>query len=1000
MKTFYPTLILMIFCALLTVDLNAQEERRDEYIHAVVRGAGLLPWQEQGVSEAEKNFRAEMEARKDQLLSGPPIAHPAYYDATALARAKENIANHEWAADWLAGQVALADYVVAQAPGWIDAMIPLEAPSPIYGFTCPNCVGEKSQEAVGAGLVAWSHQSPDEIRCRRCDMAFPNADYPETATLQLPRSGQSVSYYLNPAEQANPDDRSGDLAWHWVNYPLHVSFSGVIREKKIAFMRTTAKSLALAWLFTEDPRYAVATRDVLTRYATAYRQWPYHDYWGTYADCDPLYAAWHDKSLPLVWKRHLSESAFKQDTLEKARMLQTYWGAGRIHASTDGVSGLTQFVLAYDLTWDAVDKDGKPVWDDASRRLVERDLILEAALGAEPYIGGPGEAKEDNNKAPRIYNAFGAVGKVLGIPQYVDVAIRGYECVRDASFNYDGFSTESPSYTNMYLSQLLIVPESLHGYVWPDGVAGRSGTVDLYGQDEQLKLMYQSLLDTILPNGEYLPLSDTRLNSKPSLHMLQMGTRRYPESFAGVLPNIHRSAGDEYAVFNLTEEELQEKRPLHLQETLYPAWKTAILRHGLGTEADTLTLAFNPSGGHRHYDSLALFYDDGGRTVVGDLGYMGDMPMNKWIKATASHNLVIVDGKEQEFRGRKTNFEFMATSPLASVVEASSTAYPQCSDYRRRVVMVKVGENETFAIDLFTVKGGAEHRYRVYSELASSRAKDGQLLFEGLTMSEEAPLPQVGASLAEADIYGLRDVRTVVPTTDGWQATWQEAQGTYRLWMASPTDQVDASNGPGQRTQQEKGRRVRYVDAVRTGDALESTFVAVHEPRDTERGEIATVERLAVDGGANAVALKITRSNGVYLALNNFDHLQNIEGIEFQGTFALVYRPVDGPAEYLAVGASTLWIDGHGCADGPPVWCSPASRKSSQVAVTEVPPPHGWPLDTGTAQSYARIESEGDWTGILIDSVDSDGKVDVARFPLPAISQIEVPSTVAGVLPD
>ena len=716
---------------------------------------------------------------------------------------------------------------------------------------------------------------------------------------------------------ANPDDRSGKLAWHWVGYPMHISFSGVVREKKIAFMRSAAQSLAVAWLFTEDPRYAVAARDVMTRYATAYRQWPYHDYWGTYADCDPLYAAWHDKSLPLVWKRHLSESAFAKDTYEKAGMLQTYWGAGRIHASTDGVSGLNQFVQAYDFTWNAVDGAGNPVWDDASRRLVERDLILEAAFGAEPYIGGPGEAKEENNKAPRIYNAFGAVGKVLGIPQYVDVAIRGYECVRDASFNYDGFSTESPSYTNMYLSQLLIVPESLHGYVWPDGVLGRSGTVDLYGQDERLKLMYQSVLDTILPNGEYLPLSDTRLNSKPSAHILKMGTRRYPGSFAGVLPNVHRASGDEYAVFNLTDAQLTEERPMVQKDTLYPAWKTAILRHGQGKGADTLTLAFNPPGGHRHYDNLALFYDNGGQAALGDLGYLGDMPVNKWIKATASHNLVVVDGDEQFFRGRTSTFEFMATAPLASVVEASSTAYPQCSDYRRRVVMVKTGENETFAIDTFTVKGGGEHRYRVYSELASSDATDGSLHFDGVEIAAEAPLPEVGASLAKVDIYGLRDVRAGKALADTWQATWQDKTGGYRLWMASPTDQVEASNGPGQRTQQEKGRRVRYVDGIRSGEDLESIFVAVHEPDGGgENGAIRSVERLDVAAAPKAVVLKIEHRNGVYIALNNFESFQEVAGIGFQGTFALVYRPANGRAQFLAVGASQLSIDGTVCVDG------------------------------------------------------------------------------------
>ena len=35
--------------------VHAQEDRKSEYVRAVVRGAGLMPWQEAGVSEAEQD---------------------------------------------------------------------------------------------------------------------------------------------------------------------------------------------------------------------------------------------------------------------------------------------------------------------------------------------------------------------------------------------------------------------------------------------------------------------------------------------------------------------------------------------------------------------------------------------------------------------------------------------------------------------------------------------------------------------------------------------------------------------------------------------------------------------------------------------------------------------------------------------------------------------------------------------------------------------------------
>ncbi len=180
----------------------AQEDRKPEYVHAVVRGAGLMPWQEPDVSEAERTFRAEIEARKDALLDRAQGVHPSYYDAVAIAQAKENVTRHEWARNWLDGQIALAEEIVAQPEGWIAAMIPKEAPSHAYGFTCPECVGVKSQEGVGDPLVRWNYRTPDEFSCAECGTVFPNEKYPETQVLQLPRTGHSVSYYLNPAEQA------------------------------------------------------------------------------------------------------------------------------------------------------------------------------------------------------------------------------------------------------------------------------------------------------------------------------------------------------------------------------------------------------------------------------------------------------------------------------------------------------------------------------------------------------------------------------------------------------------------------------------------------------------------------------------------------------------------------------------------------------------------------------------------------------------------------------
>jgi len=953
-----------------------------------------MPWQELGVSDAERTFRAEIEARKDAWLAdSDAVQHPVLYTEADLARARRNVAAGGWARQWAQTHITRGDYVLAQAAGWIEAMIPEETPAHSYGFTCPNCVGRLSQEAVGSSLAKWSHETPDQLQCRACGQVFPDPAFPETATLVLPRSGEQVTYYLNEAERAAPDDRSGRLAWHWVGHPKHVSFTGIIRERKLSFMRTTARSLGFAYGLTGDARYAAAARDVLVRFAACYRNWLYHDYWDGYADCDPMYAAWHDKALPLEWKRHLCEGAYERDTLDQARMMQTYWGAGRVHPSTDSISGLGAFALAYDLTCTACDDAGAPVWSAEDRRLVERDLLLEYIMGAEPYVGGVNAADCPNNKAPRIYSAMAAVAKCLGIADLADTALRGYERVRDDSFRYDGFSHESPSYNNMYLSKLLVIPETLHGFEWPADFEARSGATDYYASDAKLGLMYRAVLWTLLPSGHYLPLSDTHVHSHPSPHIAHMGLHRYPGQFAGTMPAVGADNLDEYALFHLTEADLKKDTGLALPETCFPAWRTAMLRHGAGPEAATLVMPFNRWGGHRHLDNLALFYHGEGRAVLGDQGYVGDMPQNRWIRSTKSHNLVVVDGADQKARERNPEFVVMATSPLASVAEGTSDAYAQCDEYRRRIVLVKGPGNRSFVADLFRVSGGERHAFRVYSEIAASDTEGHGLNFAGIDLPPEPPLPEVGASLASDDIYGLRDLRSAVPDAGApWQAVWRDAQGAYRLWVLSDCDTVEVSNGPGQRSRREVGRRVRYVDAVRTGAPLSSTFVAMHEAEGAGGFAVAEAELLQVaDGGERAVALRIETEWGTYVLLHDFVAPTAAGDIEFAGDFAVLHF-VDGTLRaYMTVGAGELHCAGEGFEDAAARIAGTVKESNGERLVVAEPPNPAWPVLDDGVEAYVRVRSDEGWIGYPVAEIGEDS-IRVQGYPLPEITAFELRS--------
>ena len=971
---------------------QTDDREREQYIRAVVRGEGYMPWQARGLSPAEIDFRDRIERRKTELLAERGrFQRPITLDAEARDRVRRNMAGAAWARDLVRAARETADYLASRPEGYVETMIGELTPWYEYGMTCPNCVGAKSQEGVGHGLLLWDYLEPDRLTCSVCGHVYPSARYPETQRLVCPRLGQTLTFFLNAEEQAHPENRTGELAYHWVGHPMHMSFTGTIRQNKVNFMIKGASDLALTWLITDDPRYALRAQQILLRLARCYRGWLYHDYWNTVADADPLYAAAHDKDLELVWKRHLSTAVFEDDRLNKASMEQTFWGAGRLHPSTDNMGALTGLSLAFDLVADARGSGDRAPWSAAERERVERDLLLEWIFTGEPYVGGPDEARLTNNKAPRIYHAFAAVARALNLPRLADTALRGYEGVRDASFTSDGYSNESPGYTMMYLSELLPIPERLHGFDWPDSFPGRRAAGDPYLGDPKLRLMYRMMIDQLQADGTLLPIEDTGIGGRAPSESVETGLRRYPEYFrgkAGTLLGPTRPGL--YALFHLDAADLLRADDLDLPEIYFPGWMTAVLRHGPGRQAAVLSLNFSPEGNHRHADNLSLFYNEGGRTVLGDHGYVGDMPVNEWIAGTFSHNLVVVDGQAQRFRDRaaprRPRLEMMLTTPRASAVEASSDANRTCSEYRRLVILLKGPGARTVAVDIFRVRGGAHHDYRLFSEIASSDAgAEGRLEFQGLALPPEPPLPAFGASIEREAIFGLRDSREASRPPASWQAVWREPGRGFRFWCLSPVDKVVAANGPGQEDHRHSGRRVRYLGLVNEGADRSSAFVGLHEPGAPDGlTSVRSARRIAVPAGAgpSAVALAADTAWGSYVVLSEFDNEVEVEGLRFQGKLGIFGRDSAGRPWLIAGGAATLRDDRFGFSGQAPEWAGEISGRAAGDLVVSGRPA-GWSDPPPGCRSWILVNDGGFDTGFPVAATRT-GAIVVERFPVPA----------------
>lgn len=958
-----------------------------EYVRRVIAGEGFIPGQARGGSEKETTFLAKLEARKDELLAArAPVRHPALLTAAEFRRARRNIEQSAWGRKWLAQTRKIADHVAGQAPGYVQQMIAELTPYP-WSFACPACEGVKSQPGM-AGPCAWDYRDPETIRCQVCGQAYPDPAFPESGILVCPRMGQTFTCFLTMAERAHPEDRSGRHARQAMGHPISASNAGRLRAQKITFMIQAAKDLALMFGLTGEPRYAAGAVEILNRFAHCHRRWLWHDQYNTIADCAPAYAAWQHTALNLEWKRHFAGQAFQADTVERAAMLDSYWGAGRFYPTTGGIHlVLPSLLLAYDLTHAARAASGAPLWDRAQREAVER-LFLDFALDGEPWLAGPGKL---SNQAPRVFAAVGMLGKCLGLPAYVDLALANYEGIRDQSFCPDGFTRESPNYTAMYLAGLFPLIDALDGFRWLEGYPGRTGTVDYFQTDPFLTLALQGLLDALQPDGCFLPLGDTANEAVPwedenKLRIAEIGLRRRPELVKGKMPALYRgTAPSEYALFHLSVEDLEEDRGFAPPEILFPVWKTAILRHGVGPRATTLALAFNPAGGHRHNDALGLYYVNCGQKILGDLGYLGTKPQAAWLHRAACHNLVLVDDAEQLGHGlggrRAPSLRLMATAPGVSVVEASLKAYEQCSEYRRLVALFKGPGAASLALDIFRVRGGRKHDYRLFSEIAASDAPAARLDFSIARMPPEPVLPDYGASLRPEHILGLQEARSVTHPPPHWQATWREKGAAYRLWLLTPVDRVAESHGPAQeRVGAQLGRRARYAHATREGRELASAFVAVHEPRGPAGSfPIRKAERLAVPASAGpaALALRLETNWGDYLVFSEFERETEIAGVLCRGKFGVI---CDTPA-----GGNWRLICGEA------EWAGGIVSNTETTLVTAAPRPAGWPETAEGVTVWARVGAEDDYTGYPVRRT-AKNRITVGRFPLQPAARFSLPS--------
>ncbi|MBQ2741184.1 MAG: heparinase II/III family protein, partial [Oscillospiraceae bacterium] len=126
------------------------------------------------------------------------------------------------------------------------------------------------------------------------------------------------------------------------------------------------------------------------------------------------------------------------------------------------------------------------------------------------------------------------------------------------------------------------------------------------------------------------------------------------------------------------------------------------------------------TGGHGHYDSLALGIDAYGFNFMPDGGYPENTGYNpnrwQWANATISHNTVVVNNDSQSATSGSKPLHFDDSGRVKLIDVNSPGAYTATDIYRRTAVTIEASNEVAYTLDFFRVKGGDSHIYSFHTQ--------------------------------------------------------------------------------------------------------------------------------------------------------------------------------------------------------------------------------------------------------------------------------------------
>ena len=370
-----------------------------------------------------------------------------------------------------------------------------------------------------------------------------------------------------------------------------------------------------------------------------------------------------------------------------------------------------------------------------------------------------------------------------------------------------------------------------------------------------------------------------------------------------------------------------------------PHWHIGLLRFGQKENERVTWMSYDSGGAHGHKNGMNLGLFGKGLDLITDLGYppvhCGGgwlSPQVQWYGSTASHNTVVIDGKDQlgkhEFDVKEAGHTTLwADGKAFRAMRFSGTKmYENSRQYERGVYVIDLSDRDFYILDIFRVIGGKEH-------MKFQQATCGEVSTEGFCLKP-----------AELNPFGgfMKDYRGEQNVPSGWSVDWKVRDVSHEPYHDTDvhvrytdlTEGAEAYLAEGWYAKSFSSTEEGYLTRAVTrrssdGAPLASNFVSVIEPYEGKRTlkEIKRLDLQYEDGSKASpqdCAVEVLRADGktdLLISIDQEDPLGQKQGhtgsamiqpdwnVRFRGDFCRIEKGENGIERIVLCNAQELLID-------------------------------------------------------------------------------------------